>query len=76
MAAIVSRENARATWLTGMTGLLILAAALVMMACAAPSLVHARSHGAVAVAARVYTSSLVAESWSASWTGRSDRVRP
>jgi len=56
MTAMVSRERATATWLTGAAGLLILAAAFVMMACAAPSLVHARRQGAVTQAARVYTS--------------------
>jgi len=40
MTAVVSRERAKATWLTGAAGLLILAVAFVMMACAAPSLVH------------------------------------
>jgi len=58
MAAVVSREHARATWLTGLAGLLILAVAFAMMACAAPSLVPARTHGAVTQAATVYTSSL------------------
>ena len=61
MTAMVSRERATATWLTGAAGLLILAAAFVMMACAAPSLVHARPHGAVTQAARAYTSSLVTQ---------------
>jgi hypothetical protein len=75
MAAIVVRERARATWLTGAVGLLILAAAFVMMACAAPSLVHARPHGAVTQAARVYTSSVIAESLSASRAGRPGQVR-
>jgi hypothetical protein len=40
MLGIVSRERARATWLTGLAGLLLLAAALTMMAIAAPA--HAR----------------------------------
>src|SRR5580693_1447563 len=40
MVAIVSRERARATWLTGLAGLLLLSAALTMMAMAAP--VHVR----------------------------------
>jgi hypothetical protein len=70
MTAMVSRERAKATWLTGVAGLLILAAAFVMMACAAPSLAHTRSHGAVAQAARTYTASLATEGWSASWTAR------
>jgi hypothetical protein len=37
MLAIVSRERARATWLTGLAGLLLLSAALTMMAIAAPA---------------------------------------
>jgi hypothetical protein len=37
MLAIVSRERARATWLTGLAGLLLLSAALTMMAMAAPA---------------------------------------
>jgi hypothetical protein len=40
MAAVVSRERAKATWLTGLAGLVILAVAVVMMSCAAPSLAH------------------------------------
>jgi hypothetical protein len=36
MTAIVSSSRARSTWLTGAAGLLMLAAALVMMVCAAP----------------------------------------
>ena len=46
MTAVVSRERAKATWLTGVACLVILAAAFVMMACAAPSLAHPRPHGA------------------------------
>jgi hypothetical protein len=42
MVAIVSRERARATWLTGLAGLLLLSAALTMMAIAAPAPAHAR----------------------------------
>jgi hypothetical protein len=48
MTAVVSRERATATWLTGVVGLVILAAAFVMMACAAPSLASPRPHGATA----------------------------
>jgi hypothetical protein len=40
MVAIVSRERARATWLTGLAGLLLLSAALTMMAVAAPAQVR------------------------------------
>jgi hypothetical protein len=48
MTAIVSRERARATWLTGAAGLLMLAAAFIMMVAAAPSHAHPRPHGPVA----------------------------
>jgi hypothetical protein len=41
MTAVVSAERATRTWLTGVTGLLIVAAAFVMMAWAAPSPPHA-----------------------------------
>ena len=75
MTAVASRESAKATWLTGAAGLLILAVAFVMMACAASSLVHARPHGAVTQAASVSTSSVIMESWSASRTGRAGQVR-
>jgi hypothetical protein len=77
MTAVVSREQARGTWLTGVTGLLILVAAFVMMACAAPSLVHARPHpAAVTQTTAVYTSSLITESWSANRTVRTGLLRP
>jgi hypothetical protein len=42
MAAVVRAEHATRTWLTGVTGLLIVAAAFVMMAWAAP--LHASPH--------------------------------
>ena len=66
MTAVVSRERAKATWLTGVVGLVILAAAFVMMACAAPSLAHPRAPGAMAQSASMYTTSLITGSWSAS----------
>ncbi len=44
MTAVISAERATRTWLTGATGLLIVAAAFVMMAWAAPSPPHARPH--------------------------------
>ena len=69
MTAVVSRERAKATWLSGVIGLVILTAAFVMMACAAPSLAHPRPHGATARSASVYTSSLITGSWSARWAG-------
>ena len=59
MTAVVSREGAKATWLSGAPGLVILAAAFVMMACAAPSLAHTGPHGATAQPVSVYTSSLI-----------------
>jgi hypothetical protein len=65
MTAVVSRERAKATWLGGAAGLVMLAVAFVMMACAAPSPVHPRPHGATAQSASVHTSSLITGSWSA-----------
>ena len=62
MNAVVSPERAKAMWLTGLAGLLILAAALAMMACAAPSLAAPRPHTAVSHAARVSTSARITES--------------
>ena len=73
MTAAVSRERAKATWLSGVVGLVILAAAFVMMACAPPSLAHPRPHGATAQPASVHTSSLITGSWSA---GQAARVGP
>jgi hypothetical protein len=46
MTAIVSSSRARSTWLTGAAGLLMLAAAVVMMVCAAPR-IHAVRHQSV-----------------------------
>jgi hypothetical protein len=46
MTAMVSSSRARSTWLTGTAGLLILAAAFVMMLCAAPG-VHQVRHESV-----------------------------
>lgn len=68
MTAVVSSERAKATWLTGIAGLVVLAVAFVMMACAAPSLTQPRPHGAMTQSASVssvYTSSLIAASRSA-----------
>ena len=70
MTAVVSRERAKATWLSGVAGLVILAVAFVMMACAAPSLAYPRPHGAMAHLASVDTSSLSTGSWSASGAAR------
>jgi hypothetical protein len=73
MTAVVSRERAKATWFTCVAGLVILAAAFVMMACAAPSLTHPRPHGAMAQSASMYTSWLITGNWPASWAGRAGR---
>jgi hypothetical protein len=79
MTAVVSRERAKATWLTGVVGLVILAASFAMMAWAAPSLANPRPHGAmtrpVINTADVYTSSLITGNSSASWPGRADQGR-
>ena len=75
MTAVVSRERAKATWLSGFVGLVILAAAFVMMACAAPSLAHPRPGGARVQTASVSTSSPMAGSWSARRTGRAGQGR-
>lgn len=75
MTAVVSRERATTTWLTGVVGLVILAAAFVMMACAAPSLASPRPHGAMTRSANVSTSSLITGSWSASRAGRAEQGR-
>ncbi len=45
MTAVVSREQARATFLTGAAGVLMLVVAVVMMVVAAPAHGHARAQG-------------------------------
>jgi hypothetical protein len=40
MTTVMSRERAKATWLTGVAGLLMLGVAFVMMVVAAPSAAH------------------------------------
>jgi hypothetical protein len=70
MAAVVSKERAKATWLTGLAGLVILTVAFVMMACAAPSLAHSRPHMATAQSASVSTSRLITRNGSGSGAGR------
>jgi hypothetical protein len=47
MTAIVSQERAKATWLTGAAGLLLLMAAFVMMIASAPAHLDHRAHGPV-----------------------------
>jgi hypothetical protein len=64
MTAVVRAERATRTWLTGGTGLLIVAAAFVMMAWAAPARPHASPH-------RPATStSITAQLDSQVWAGR------
>jgi hypothetical protein len=75
MTAVVSRERATATWLAGVGGLVILAVAFVMMACAAPSLARPRPYRAAARPATVSASWLITGSWSARWTGRAGQGR-
>jgi hypothetical protein len=74
MAAAVSRERATATWLTGLAGLVILAAAVVMMAGAAPSLAHPRPHGPAAPPASVSTSWLMTRNGPVSGAARVGRA--
>jgi hypothetical protein len=76
MTAVVSKERAKATWLTGAAGLFIIAAAIVMMACAAPSLAYPRPHAAVTQAARASTSAAITEGWSARGAGRAGQAGP
>lgn len=52
MTAIVRREHAKSTCLTGAAGVLVLAIACVMMVLAAPSHPHAQSRGAATPAAQ------------------------
>src|SRR5579864_3888217 len=51
MTAVVSRERARTTFLTGAAGVLMLAVAVVMMVLAAPVHGQARAHGLAAPSA-------------------------
>jgi hypothetical protein len=56
MTAVVSRERAKATCLTGGAGLLLLVVAVMMMVVAAPADGHGRLHGpATPAAARLVT---------------------
>ena len=70
MTTVISKERARATWLTGAAGLLILGAALVMMVVAAPSqarpLPHqtaAQAQALAATQAGTYPPFVITESW-------------
>jgi hypothetical protein len=76
MAAVVSRERAKGTWLTGLAGLIILAVAFVMMACAAPSLAHPRPHGPTAQPASVSNFSLITRNGPVSGAGRAGQGGP
>jgi hypothetical protein len=69
---VISREPARATWLTGATGLLMLGVALVMLVLATPSQAHPLPQHAAAQA-QAYTLSMITESWSASGPERAAR---
>jgi glucan phosphoethanolaminetransferase (alkaline phosphatase superfamily) len=54
--AVISRERTRATWFTGVAGLLLLGVAIVMMVVAAPSQAQPLPHHAQAKA-QAYTPS-------------------
>jgi hypothetical protein len=64
-----------ATWLSGVAGLVLMAAALVMMACTAPSLAHPRPHGATARLASLSVSSPITGGWPSSRAGRAGQDR-
>jgi hypothetical protein len=85
MMAVVSRERAKATCLTGAVGALILAVACVMMVMAAPGHAQAGLQGQAKPPAvqlttdlgrqltsrsDAYVPSMISESWSASLSGR------
>jgi hypothetical protein len=78
MTAIVSRERARTTALTGAAGLLLLMAAIVMMVAAAPAQVHHRSYSPAQPPAVELTTDLCHQltSSSASTTVRACLVGP
>jgi hypothetical protein len=56
MTAVVSKSRSKSTWLTGAAGLLILAAALVMMVWSAPTARTPRNAGATRPVAESVTS--------------------
>jgi len=72
MTAIVSGSRSKSTWLTGAAGLLVLAAAFVMMACAAPT-AHEPLHGH---ATRSATESVTTFCGHSASGGNPARVRP
>jgi hypothetical protein len=68
MTAVVRAERATRTWLTGGTGLLIVAAAFAMMAWAAPSPAHARpQHGTTPATSVASVTSVKAQLESQVW---------
>ena len=69
MTAVVSREHAKATCLTGAAGVLMLVVAFAMMVVAAPGHGPARPQGP-AVQLTTDVPSMISESWSASSSGR------
>ncbi len=70
MTAVVSRERAKATCLTGAAGVLMLAVAVVMMAVAAPGHVQSRPHDPAAPPAVQLTTDVGHQ-----FTSRSDSAR-
>jgi hypothetical protein len=73
-----SRKRTRATWLTGVAGLLLLAVASVMMVIAAPAQAqplrhHAQAQKQAQKQAQAYTLSTITESWSANGPERAAR---
>jgi hypothetical protein len=78
--AVISRERTRATWFTGVAGLLILGVAIVMMVVAPPSQAHSLPHHTQAQnqaqaqnEVQAYTLSMITESWSANGPDRAAR---
>jgi hypothetical protein len=68
--AVTSRERTRATWLTGVAGLLLLGVAIAMMVVAAPSQARPLPHQTAAQApalaatqAAAYPPFVITESW-------------
>jgi hypothetical protein len=62
MTAIVTQERAKATWLTALAGLLLLAAAFALMVAAAPEHPHSRPHAVVTTTSRAQAFLLTAVS--------------
>jgi hypothetical protein len=69
-----SRKRTRATWLTGVAGLLLLAVASVMMVVAAPAQAQPlRHHAQTQKQAQAYPLSMITQSWSANGPERAAR---